>query len=314
MKIYRITNPQGEVRDNLTWEDVSAFKEAKGGAVPEGYVVESYEPYQQRREQFGRLADVFPYLATAQQNGVKFPNNGMAGVKDVASLPGRYIASLFAQPLGRTSEESASRRFLGPTESLVRSPWNVFAFCPAGTSFKTAKSMIGAGAATGAALGLTDAMNRQQGYEASGEDIAIETGLAGTLGAAIPASVLIPLRSALNKVVGATNVTWQQLKALVNRVARGSAGSWDDYTTARYVLAHPNEVATMVDNATREGAIELQNSTAAAMRDFGEQPLNVSVKTLNTALTFVLSCTMEARSRQASTVPQRRSNLANNLR
>lgn len=138
MKIYRITNPQGEVRDNLTREDVSAFKEAKGGVVPEGYVVESYEsepeqtevtnayqqePYQQRSEKYGAAADVFPYITDAiDKNPDKIPF--VEGVKDVFSLPMRGVLGLSEKlydgsfSFGRTSEESENL-----ADKIARDPW-----------------------------------------------------------------------------------------------------------------------------------------------------------------------------------------------
>lgn len=129
MATYKITNPKGEVKSNLTREQVKEFKMALARRNPPildpkaaGYTVEEEsesiveEPsnkttYQERKDYFGggvpgALAEMFPNLAEQQMRGNKVEfnlgrNNAgknfdmvRAGVSDVFSLPGRFVSSL----------------------------------------------------------------------------------------------------------------------------------------------------------------------------------------------------------------------------
>lgn len=119
MATYKITNPKGEVKSNLTREQVKEFKMALARRNPPildpkaaGYTVEEEsesiveEPgnkttYEERKEYFGggasgALAEAFPSLAEQYMFGNKEFNLGnlRAGFSDVLSLPGRTLPSL----------------------------------------------------------------------------------------------------------------------------------------------------------------------------------------------------------------------------
>lgn len=117
MATYKITNPKGEVKSNLTKEQVKDFKMALARRNPPildpkaaGYIVE-VEPessveepekttYEGRKEYFGggalgALAEAFPNLAEQYMQGNRDYNLGTlrAGISDAFSLPGRFVAS-----------------------------------------------------------------------------------------------------------------------------------------------------------------------------------------------------------------------------
>lgn len=119
MATYKITNPRGEVKSNLTREQVKEFKMALARRNPPildpkaaGYTVEEEsesiveEPgnkttFQERKEYFGggasgALAEAFPNLAEQYMQGNRDFNLGTvrAGISDAFSLPGRAVASL----------------------------------------------------------------------------------------------------------------------------------------------------------------------------------------------------------------------------
>lgn len=206
-KRYRITNPQGEVRENLTKEDVSNFKASKGGVVPEGYVLESYdvdvaegtneEPQpsaeqnqenlrpttsQQREEAFGNDASILPYTAD------KLMRDGDWGVvplvKDILSLPGRAITSYFTDnPMGTTSEEAASNGGAsGLIQGITRSPWTLATAPLAGVgSGLSLLGRVGLQAGIGAGMTGLDVATKQEGYES--EDPVLDILVGGALGA-----------------------------------------------------------------------------------------------------------------------------------
>lgn len=137
---------------------------------------------EQRKETFGSDAEWLPYSA---DHLMRTGDWGVVPlVKDMLSMPGRALTSLFSDnSFGTTSEEATSKGgFSGLLQGVTRSPWTLATapFAGAGAGLSVLGRM-GLQAGIGAGMTGLDVATKQEGYES--EDPVLDILLGGALGA-----------------------------------------------------------------------------------------------------------------------------------
>ena len=294
-KKYRITAPSGKVREDLTYQDVLNFKNAKmnAGKSLEGFSVEEYddgasEPsksspvtknsHQERQQKYGTLGSMFPYLADDyDRNGSVSTlegaiRRGVAGVKDVASYPGRAAAGLIDYAvngdysLGKTSEEAfAKGQSFG---GILRDPYSLIMAKPVGNGTRLVKAAKEA--ALGASVGALESSTRQEGYGMSplvGAGIGAGAGLLGIL----PSALASAMRSRIRNI---DSMTKEELNALANASLRGPGSKpLNDIEIAQLIESQPEVIDIIARTANRRDLSTLQNEAARKLENFGMTPI-----------------------------------------
>ena len=254
---------------------------------------QSLAPHQERQQKYGTLGSMFPYLADDYSRNGDVDSfggavrRGIAGVKDVASYPGRAIVGGLNKMItgenttGKTSEEwGADGGVLGTTASIATDPMTLPTAVPVGKVFGAGKAVgsrlnaipgvknlfeagtapvskgsklseagrFGAATGAGAVYGLADNAIKQEGY---GTTPGIAAGV-GAMTAIAPYVGVRTLEFLRNRVKGIDRMTWEELKALVNRALRGpNAADLDDMAIMRQISQNPELVDEIARNANK---------------------------------------------------------------
>lgn len=294
-KRYRITNPQGEVREDLTKEDVSNFKASKGGVVPEGYILESYDvvvdeetPVEEnpatevkpttnegRQNAYGTAAKLFPYTADAKMSGQE--PGFKEGFKDVFSLPGRALTSIFSDnDMGVTSEEANHGKEGSLLQGVTRSPWTAAGalsapVVAAATAPLGLLSGVMGQAWLGAGLAGMDVGSRQYGYESKNPVAEVLLGgamSAGGEGLAQGVSGLAAKNLARN-IAKNEFIAEPQLDAITNIVLRGiKSEHLNPYELELLRKTDPSLIEKVVENLQPSQRREALYNLGKQLHDF----------------------------------------------
>ena len=270
---WRITNANGETKV-ISDEQYNRIK----GKLKSSTKAEQVKPHQESQQKYGTLGSMFPYITDEyERNGGDFsPKMALAGVKDVASYPGRAIAGGLDyivngdNSLGKTSEEAMSKG--QTTGGILRNPLTPLAFVPG-----IAPATIGQSVAINSAFGAADA-GIAQPYEGetTGDrvfNIAKGAGIGAGFGLA---PMTVPLFKAIQgKLNGllsqpATKETLQQARELGNIIFRGKrSGQLSDYETDQLIKSQQAVFDKIASNMDREGINAIRNESEAELRNFG---------------------------------------------
>lgn len=239
---------------------------------------QSLAPHQERQQKYGTLGSMFPYITDEyERNGGDFsPKMALAGVKDVASYPGRAIAGGIDyivngdNSLGKTSEEAMSKG--QATGGILRNPLTPLAFVPG-----IAPATIGQSVAINSAFGAADAGVAQPYEGETTGDRALNIAKGAAIGAGFGlAPMTVPLFKAIQgKLNGllsqpATKETLQQARELGNIIFRGKrSGQLSDYETDQLIASQQAVFDKIARNMDREGINAIRNESEAELRNFG---------------------------------------------
>lgn len=224
----------------------------------------------------------------------------IAAAKDVFSLPARGLVGGLNQMItgenttGKTSEEwGADGGVLGTTASIATDPMTLPTAVPVGKVFGAGKAVgsrlnavpgvknlfeagtapvskgsklaeagrFGAATGAGAVYGLADNAIKQEGY---GTTPGIAAGV-GALTAIAPYVGVRTLEFLRNRIKGIDRMTWEELKALVNRALRGpNAADLDDMAIMRQISQNPELVDEIARNANKPYFNAAQNEANAS--------------------------------------------------
>lgn len=224
----------------------------------------------------------------------------IAAAKDVFSLPARGLIGGLNQMItgenttGKTSEEwGADGGVLGTTASIATDPMTLPTAVPVGKVFGAGKAVgsrlnavpgvknlfeagtapvskgsklaeagrFGAATGAGAVYGLADNAIKQEGY---GTTPGIAAGV-GALTAIAPYVGVRTLEFLRNRIKGIDRMTWEELKALVNRALRGpNAADLDDMAIMRQISQNPELVDEIARNANKPYFNAAQNEANAS--------------------------------------------------
>lgn len=245
--------------------------------------LQSLAPHQERQQKYGTLGSMFPYITddydkNGDVNSVGGAvRRGIAGVKDVASYPGRAIAGGIDyivngdNSLGKTSEEAMSKG--QTTGGILRNPLTPLAFVPGVAPVSTGEAAV-----MGAAFGAADA-GIYQPYEGETDgDRALNIAKGAGIGAGFGlAPVAVPLyRAIAGKLKGllsepATKETLRQARELGNIIFRGKrSGQLSDYETDQLIKSQQDVFDKIAGNMDRESLEAIRNeSEGELLRNFG---------------------------------------------
>ena len=276
---WRITNASGETAV-ISDEQYNRIKDRLNASTKVERVTEKSKPnhHQERQQKYGTLGSMFPYITDEyERNGGDFsPKMALAGVKDIASYPGRAIAGGLDyivngdNSLGKTSEEAMSKG--QTTGGILRNPLTPLAFVPG-----IAPATIGQSVATGAAFGAADAgISQPYEGETTGDralNIAKGAGIGAGFGLA-PAAVPLfkAIQGKLNGLLSqpTTKETLQQARELGNIIFRGKrSGQLSDYETDQLIASQQAVFDKIASNMDREGINAIRNESEAELRNFG---------------------------------------------
>lgn len=281
---YKITNASGETAV-ISDEQYNRIKDRLNASTKVERVTEKSKPnpHQERQQKYGTLGSMFPYITDDyEKNGDVNSVGGavrrsIAGIKDVASYPGRAIAGGLDyivngdNSLGKTSEEAMSKG--QTTGGILRNPLTPLAFVPG-----IAPATIGQSVATGAAFGAADAgISQPYEGETTGEralNIANGAGIGAGFGLA---PMAVPLFKAIQgKLKGllsapATKETLRQARELGNIIFRGKrSGQLSDYETDQLIKSQQDVFDKIARNMDRESLEAIRNeSEGELLRNFG---------------------------------------------
>lgn len=236
------------------------------------------KPHQERQQKYGTLGSMFPYLADDyDKNGSVSTlegavRRGVAGVKDVASYPGRAAAGMLDyfvngdNSLGKTSEESFASGQTGG--GMLRDPYAAFAFNPASKGSSVAR--VVKDVLFGGTLGASEAATRQEGYGMSplvGAGIGAGAGILSYL----PTAIASAMRSRIRNIDAMTK---EELNALANASLRGPGSKpLNDIEIAQLIESQPKVIDIIARNANRRDLSTLQNDAARNLENFGMTPI-----------------------------------------
>lgn len=236
------------------------------------------KPHQERQQKYGTLGSMFPYLADDyDRNGSVSTlegaiRRGVAGVKDVASYPGRAVAGLLDyavngdNSLGKTSEEAFASGLTGG--GMLRDPYAAFAFTPA--SKGSAVARVAKDVLLGGTLGASEAATIQEGYGMSplvGAGIGAGAGILSYL----PTAIASAMRSRIRNIDAMTK---EELNALANASLRGPGSKpLNDIEIAQLIESQPEVIDIIARNANRRDLSTLQNDAARNLENFGMTPI-----------------------------------------
>lgn len=292
---YELTYSDGK-KVTISESQYNRVKDRLGSSIK----VRRVGDYRERQEKYGPLGSVFPYLADDYSRNGEVSSvggavrRGIAGIKDVASYPGRAVAGGLnylirgENTIGQTSEEAGEEGgFLGTTSAIARDPLTLPSMVavpgissnlvrgtargveglfdagvntPAGRSALSRIGGLGMAAGGGASVGLADNAIRQEGY---GTDMKVAAGV-GALTAIAPYVGVSTLNFLKNRVRNIDRMTWEELKALVNRFMRGNKSrELDDYGTMKLISTNPELVDEIARNANKPYLQQAENRTIA---------------------------------------------------
>lgn len=276
---YKITNASGETAV-ISDEQYNRIKDRLNASTKVERVTEKSKPnpHQERQQKYGTLGSMFPYLADDyDKNGSVSTlegavRRGVAGVKDVASYPGRAAAGMLDyfvngnNSLGKTSEEAfAKGQTLG---GFLRDPYAAFVFTPASKGSSVAR--VVKDVLFGGTLGASEAATRQEGYGMSplvGAGLGAGAGLLGIL----PSALASAMRSRIRNI---DSMTKEELNALANASLRGPGSKpLNDIEIAQLIESQPEVIDIIARNANRRDLSTLQNDAARNLENFGMTPI-----------------------------------------
>lgn len=270
---WRITNASGET-EVISDEQYNRIK----GKLQATTKAEQIKPHQERQQKYGTLGSMFPYLADDyDRNGSVSTlegaiRRGVAGVKDVASYPGRAAAGLLDydvngdNSLGKTSEEAFAK---GKTfGGILRDPYSLIMATPVGNGSRLANAAKEA--LLGATVGSFEAATRQEGY---GMSPVVGAGLGAGAGllSVLPATLASAMRSRIRNI---DSMTKEELNALANASLRGHGSKpLNDIEIAQLIESQPEVIDIIARNANRRDLSTLQNDAVRNLENFGMTPI-----------------------------------------
>lgn len=243
---------------------------------------DTIKPHQERQQKYGTLGSMFPYLADDyDRNGSVSTlegaiRRGVAGVKDVASYPGRAAAGLIDyavngdNSIGKTSEEAfAKGQSLG---GILRDPYSLIMATPVGKGTRLVNAAKDA--ALGSSVGALEASTRQEGYGMSplvGAGIGAGLGAGAGLLGILPSALASAMRSRIRNI---DSMTKEELNALANASLRGPGSKpLNDIEIAQLIESQPEVIDIIARNANRRDLSTLQNDAARNLENFGMTPI-----------------------------------------
>lgn len=255
---WRITNASGET-EVISDEQYNRIK----GKLQSTTKAEQIKPHQERQQKYGTLGSMFPYITDDYEKNGDVNSvggairRGIAGVKDMASYPGRVAMGGLNYlingdySLGKTSEEAGDsmakqdgflNQSVASTEALLRDPMLIPSFALPG--LKVAKEAVPAGIA----LAELDNLNRQEGYQGDPK-VAAGIGAISGLAPFLPESVLKLIQK---RVQGIDRMTTEELMALVQGTFFGSkVKPRSNYELAQVINEHPEIIDEIARNANK---------------------------------------------------------------
>lgn len=255
--------------------------------------------YKQRRRAYGQVADFFPQTTDDYDLHKDEPmtlegaaRRGISVLRDVGSMPMRGLmggidhARTGENTFGMTAEEAGAQGGInGFIQGVTRDPLFAATMLPIGRAYQggqKAASGIGRlyntykagnaasrpaskfgmtadllkGTTIAGAVAEADNATRQEGYR-------LDPGIAAGVGAATAIAPFVGAKTVSylkNRIAGFDRMTWEDLKALINRAFRGQRSKeLSDIETMQLISSNPELVDEIARNANKPYLHEAQN-------------------------------------------------------